>query len=71
MTTRALHNIRGTLKDADFSDIIAGRPEDEALDTLRIIAKALCAPFTHTPAPVPARLRCSLPPRHTDQPGGA
>mmetsp|Transcript_57628 Transcript_57628/g.182535 ORF Transcript_57628/g.182535 Transcript_57628/m.182535 type:complete len:511 (+) Transcript_57628:124-1656(+) len=41
VTTRALHNIRGTLKDADFSDIIAGRPEDEALDTLRIIAKAL------------------------------
>lgn len=38
-----IHNVREHLKDADLSDVIAGRPEDEALDVLRILSKALTA----------------------------
>ncbi|GFH14805.1 WPP domain-containing protein, partial [Haematococcus lacustris] len=37
----ALANVSATLTDVDISDIIAGRPEDEALDALRIISAAL------------------------------
>jgi large subunit ribosomal protein L31/Ran GTPase-activating protein 1 len=37
----AIRNVAHTLRDADLSDIIAGRPEDEALAALRIIAGAL------------------------------
>eukprot|EP00798_Chlamydomonas_sp_ICE-L_P028435 gene28435-31577_t len=37
----AIKNVSATLTDADISDVIAGRPEDEALDALRILSKAL------------------------------
>jgi len=37
----ALRNVAGHLSHADLSDIIAGRPEDEALSALRAIAAAL------------------------------
>jgi Ran GTPase-activating protein (RanGAP) involved in mRNA processing and transport len=43
VAARAIRNISSTLIDADMSDIIAGRPEDEALAALRIISDALSA----------------------------
>uniref|UniRef100_A0A7S0R6D9 WPP domain-containing protein n=1 Tax=Chlamydomonas leiostraca TaxID=1034604 RepID=A0A7S0R6D9_9CHLO len=46
VAAKALKNVSATLTDADISDVIAGRPEDEALDALRAISAAL----------VPARL---------------
>jgi len=39
----AIRNVSSTLVHADMSDIIAGRPEDEALAALRIISAALSA----------------------------
>jgi len=41
VAARAIRNVSSTLIDADMSDIIAGRPEDEALAALRIISDAL------------------------------
>jgi Ran GTPase-activating protein (RanGAP) involved in mRNA processing and transport len=41
VAARAIRNIKATLKHADMSDIIAGRPEDEALQALSIISEAL------------------------------
>lgn len=41
VAARAIRNVKGTLKHADMSDIIAGRPEDEALQALSIISEAL------------------------------
>lgn len=41
VAAKAIHNVAATLVDADMSDIIAGRPEDEALAALRIISEAL------------------------------
>lgn len=41
VAARAIRNVSSTLKHADLSDIIAGRPEDEALQSLRIISEAL------------------------------
>mmetsp|Transcript_20566 Transcript_20566/g.61901 ORF Transcript_20566/g.61901 Transcript_20566/m.61901 type:complete len:518 (+) Transcript_20566:140-1693(+) len=38
-----IDNVRGSLVDADLSDIIAGRPEDEALAALRTISEAVAA----------------------------
>lgn len=38
---RALENCSGSLVDADVSDVIAGRPEDEALKSLAIISEGL------------------------------
>ncbi|KAK9804382.1 hypothetical protein WJX72_010405 [[Myrmecia] bisecta] len=43
VAAKAIENVRGSLTDADMSDIIAGRPEDEALAALRIISGALAA----------------------------
>jgi Ran GTPase-activating protein (RanGAP) involved in mRNA processing and transport len=43
VAARAIRNVASTLKHADMSDIIAGRPEDEALESLRIICEALGA----------------------------
>ena len=40
VVTRAFSNIAGTLKEVDLSDIIAGRPEDEALKAMQIITEA-------------------------------
>jgi large subunit ribosomal protein L31/Ran GTPase-activating protein 1 len=37
----ALRNIAAHLSHADLSDIIAGRPEDEALEALRVITESL------------------------------
>lgn len=41
VAARAIENVAGTLVEADMSDIIAGRPEDEALAALRILSAAL------------------------------
>jgi Ran GTPase-activating protein (RanGAP) involved in mRNA processing and transport len=41
VAAKAIRNVASTLKEADLSDIIAGRPEDEALGALRIISEAL------------------------------
>lgn len=41
VAAKAIANMRGTLLDADISDIIAGRPEAEALDAMRIMCAAL------------------------------
>lgn len=41
VAAKAINNVRGTLLDADLSDIIAGRPEAEALDAMRIMCSAL------------------------------
>ena len=41
VAAKAIRNVRATLKHADMSDIIAGRPEDEALKALSIISDAL------------------------------
>lgn len=43
VAVKGLANIAGTLRDADLSDVIAGRPEDEALDVLRTLSSALTA----------------------------
>jgi large subunit ribosomal protein L31/Ran GTPase-activating protein 1 len=39
----AIRNCAATLTHADLSDVIAGRPEDEALGALRVLAAALAA----------------------------
>lgn len=41
VAARALHNVAATLEEADLSDIIAGRPEAEALATLTVMTDAL------------------------------
>ena len=41
MTARGICNIAGSLEHADLSDIIAGRPEAEALCSLRVLSEAL------------------------------
>ena len=41
VAAQAIRNVSATLIDADMSDIIAGRPENEALAALRIISEAL------------------------------
>lgn len=41
VAAKAIKNVAVTLTHADMSDIIAGRPEDEALAALRIISEAL------------------------------
>ena len=41
VAAKAIRNVSSTLKHANLSDIIAGRPEDEALQSLRIISEAL------------------------------
>ena len=41
VAAKAIRNVASTLKHADMSDIIAGRPEDEALKALTIISEAL------------------------------
>lgn len=41
VAAKAIKNVAPTLKHADMSDIIAGRPEDEALNALQIISEAL------------------------------
>lgn len=41
MIADALENVDDTLELIDISDIIAGRPEEEALKTLRIISTGL------------------------------
>lgn len=41
VAARAIRNVSSTLKHADMSDIIAGRPEEEALKALEIISEAL------------------------------
>ena len=47
VVTKAFANIASTLKEVDLSDIIAGRPEDEALKAMQIITEAtLCANIT-------------------------
>jgi len=38
---RAISNAKDSLTDADLSDVIAGRPEDEAKESLRIMAEGL------------------------------
>lgn len=43
VAARAIRNVSSTLVDADLSDIIAGRPEVEALAALRTICDALGA----------------------------
>ena len=40
VVTKAFANISSTLKEVDLSDIIAGRPEDEALKAMQIITEA-------------------------------
>ena len=47
VAARAIRNISATLVDADMSDIIAGRPEDEALAALRILSNALATCNLH------------------------
>lgn len=37
----AILNVKATLRDADISDIIAGRPEAEVMHALRTVAEAL------------------------------
>ena len=47
VVTKAFANIASTLKEVDLSDIIAGRPEEEALKAMEIITEAtLCAKIT-------------------------
>lgn len=47
VVTKAFANIASTLTEVDLSDIIAGRPEDEALKAMQIITEAtLCAKIT-------------------------
>lgn len=41
VAAKAIRNVKSTLEEADISDIMAGRPEDEALAALRILASAL------------------------------
>ena len=41
VASEAILNIADTLTHVDMSDIIAGRPEDEALEALRVISAAL------------------------------
>lgn len=41
VAARAFANVAAILEEADISDVIAGRPEDEALDALRAMAAAL------------------------------
>lgn len=41
IAAKALQNVGHHLEVADLSDIIAGRPEDEALEVLRIVCEAL------------------------------
>lgn len=41
VAARALQNVARHLSHADLSDIIAGRPEDEALEALRVITSGL------------------------------
>lgn len=41
VAAEAIRTISGTLQVADLSDVVAGRPEDEALSALRIMAEAL------------------------------
>ncbi len=41
VAAEAMANVAGSLVDADMSDIIAGRPEAEALEALRIMSAAL------------------------------
>ncbi|MEW5318498.1 MAG: hypothetical protein WDW38_009714 [Sanguina aurantia] len=43
VAAQAISNVLHCLTDADISDVIAGRPEEEALDVLRILSKALAA----------------------------
>ncbi|EFJ16377.1 hypothetical protein SELMODRAFT_116808 [Selaginella moellendorffii] len=38
---RFLSKVKSSLQDVDFSDIVAGRPEDEALEVMRTLALAL------------------------------
>ncbi len=38
---KAIANVAASLEHADLSDIIAGRPEAEALEAMRIISGAL------------------------------
>jgi Ran GTPase-activating protein 1 len=48
VVTKAFANIASTLKEVDLSDIIAGRPEEEAMKAMQIITEAtLCANITH------------------------
>ena len=47
VVTKAFANNASTLKEVDLSDIIAGRPEEEALKAMEIITEAtLCAKIT-------------------------
>ena len=41
VASEAIANVSKSLVDADMSDVIAGRPEAEALDALRIMSNAL------------------------------
>ncbi|KAG1673269.1 hypothetical protein FOA52_002549 [Chlamydomonas sp. UWO 241] len=41
VASAAITNCSASLTDADMSDVIAGRPEEEALDALRILGEAL------------------------------
>lgn len=41
VAAEAMTNVAKSLVDADMSDIIAGRPEAEALEALRIVSAAL------------------------------
>lgn len=41
VAAEAIRNVSDTLQVADLSDVVAGRPEDEALSSLRILAEAL------------------------------
>lgn len=50
VAAKAITNVVASLEHADLSDIIAGRPEAEALEAMRIVSGALaqvklkCAP---------------------------
>ena len=41
VASQAIANVSQSLVDVDMSDVIAGRPEAEALDALRIMSNAL------------------------------
>ena len=41
VASEAIANVSGSLVDVDMSDVIAGRPEAEALEALRIMSNAL------------------------------
>ncbi|KAG2492745.1 hypothetical protein HYH03_008911 [Edaphochlamys debaryana] len=41
VAARAIGCVASILREADISDVIAGRPEDEALDALRVLSSAL------------------------------